>query len=34
MTSKSLDDFAHAFFGVDNGSYVTKTYTFDDVVAR
>lgn len=30
---KSLDDFAHAFFGVDNGSYVTKTYTFDDVVA-
>ena len=31
--SKSLDDFAHAFFGVDNGSFVTKTYTFDDVVA-
>jgi predicted metalloprotease with PDZ domain len=31
--SKSLDDFAHAFFGVDNGSYVTKTYTFEDVVA-
>jgi predicted metalloprotease with PDZ domain len=31
--SKSLDDFAKAFFGVDNGSYVTKTYTFDDVVA-
>jgi len=30
---KSLDDFASAFFGVDNGSYVTKTYTFDDVVA-
>ena len=30
--SKSLDDFAHVFFGVDNGSYVTKTYTFDDVV--
>jgi len=30
---KSLDDFAHAFFGVDNGSYVVKTYTFDDVVA-
>ncbi|WP_158882374.1 peptidase M61 [Rhodanobacter sp. L36] len=28
---KSLDDFARAFFGVDNGSYVTKTYTFDDV---
>ena len=31
--SKSLDDFARAFFGVDNGSFVTKTYTFDDVVA-
>ncbi|MBE7217762.1 MAG: M61 family metallopeptidase [Caulobacteraceae bacterium] len=29
---KSLDDFARAFFGVDNGSFVTKTYTFDDVV--
>jgi predicted metalloprotease with PDZ domain len=29
----SLDDFARAFFGVDNGSYVTKPYTFDDVVA-
>ena len=29
----SLDDFAKAFFGVDNGSYVPKTYTFDDVVA-
>ncbi|TAL72923.1 MAG: M61 family peptidase [Rhodanobacter sp.] len=30
---RSLDDFARAFFGVDNGSYVTRTYTFDDVVA-
>ncbi|EIL94328.1 M61 family metallopeptidase [Rhodanobacter spathiphylli] len=30
---KSLDDFARAFFGVDNGSYVTRPYTFDDVVA-
>ena len=30
---KSLDDFAKAFFGVDNGSFVTKTYDFDDVVA-
>ncbi|KLD78792.1 hypothetical protein Y886_08470 [Xanthomonas hyacinthi DSM 19077] len=29
----SLDDFAQAFFGVENGSYVPKTYTFDDVVA-
>lgn len=31
--AKSLDDFAQAFFGVDDGSFVTKTYTFDDVVA-
>ena len=30
---KSLDDFAQAFFGVDNGSYITNTYDFDDVVA-
>jgi len=30
---RSLDDFARAFFGVDSGSYVTKTYTFDDIVA-
>ena len=30
---KSLDDFAQAFFGIDSGSYVTSTYTFDDVVA-
>ncbi|HEY1629756.1 MAG TPA: PDZ domain-containing protein [Rhizomicrobium sp.] len=29
---KSLDDFAHGFFGIDDGSYVTATYTFDDVV--
>jgi predicted metalloprotease with PDZ domain len=29
---KSLDDFAQAFFGIDNGSYVTVTYTFDDLV--
>ncbi|MEO9079642.1 MAG: M61 family peptidase [Rhodanobacter sp.] len=28
----SLDDFAKRFFGMDNGSYVTKTYTFEDVV--
>ena len=28
----SLDDFAHAFYGMDSGSYVTKTYTFDDVI--
>jgi len=30
---RSLDDFAHGFFGVDDGSFVTKTYVFDDVVA-
>jgi len=28
----SLDDFAHKFYGMDNGSYVTKTYNFEDVV--
>lgn len=31
--TRSLDDFAQRFFGVDNGSYVTKTYTFDDIVS-
>ena len=30
---KSLDDFARAFFGVEDGSWVPVTYTFDDVVA-
>lgn len=30
---KSLDDFAKLFYGIDNGSYITHTYTFDDVVA-
>jgi predicted metalloprotease with PDZ domain len=30
---RSLDDFARAFFGVDDGSFVIHTYTFDDVVA-
>ena len=30
---KSLDDFSKLFFGVENGSYITKTYTLDDVVA-
>ncbi|HEY7888307.1 MAG TPA: hypothetical protein VIC29_08795 [Steroidobacteraceae bacterium] len=30
---QSLDTFARQFFGVDNGSFVTKTYTFDDVAA-
>jgi predicted metalloprotease with PDZ domain len=31
--ARSLDDFAAAFFGMDNGSYVTRTYSFADVVA-
>jgi predicted metalloprotease with PDZ domain len=30
---KSLDTFASRFFGVGNGSFVTRTYRFDDVVA-
>ncbi len=29
---RSLDDFARAFFGIDNGSFVPVTYTFADVV--
>lgn len=29
---RSLDDFARAFFGIDDGSYTPVTYTFDDVV--
>lgn len=29
---KSLDDFARLFFGIENGSYVTVTYTLDDIV--
>ena len=29
---KSLDDFAKLFFGINNGSYVTVTYTLDDLV--
>ena len=28
----SIGDFARKFFGVDDGSFVTRTYTFDDVV--
>jgi predicted metalloprotease with PDZ domain len=28
----SLDDFARSFFGIDDGSFVPVTYTFDDVV--
>jgi predicted metalloprotease with PDZ domain len=29
---KSLDDFAKLFFAINNGSYVTVTYTFEDLV--
>ena len=28
----TLDEFAKAFYGMDSGSYVPKTYTFEDVV--
>lgn len=30
---KSLDDFAKAFFGIEDGNWEAKSYTFDDVVA-
>lgn len=30
--TKSLDDFAHAFFGINDGDWGEVTYTFDDVV--
>ena len=30
--AKSMNDFARAFFGVNDGSFVTLPYTFDDVV--
>ncbi len=29
---KSLDDFAKAFFGIDNGSYITVPFTLEDLV--
>jgi len=29
---KSLDDFAKLFFGIDDRSYITNTYTFEDLV--
>lgn len=29
---KSLDDFARAFFGIENGNHVVVTYTLDDIV--
>ncbi len=31
--AKSLSDFARGFFGIDNGSFITQTYKFEDVVA-
>ena len=30
--AKSLDDFAHAFFGIADGSFTPVTYTFEDIV--
>ena len=30
---RSLDDFAKRFFSADNGSFVTRRYSFEDVVA-
>ena len=30
--ARSLDDFAHAFFGINDGSFSVVTYTFDDIV--
>jgi len=29
---KSLDDFAKEFYGIDNGSFITHTYDFNDIV--
>jgi predicted metalloprotease with PDZ domain len=31
--TRSLNDFARRFFGVDDGSHQSETYTFEDVVA-
>jgi predicted metalloprotease with PDZ domain len=30
--ARSLDDFAHAFFGINDGSFAVVTYTFEDIV--
>jgi predicted metalloprotease with PDZ domain len=30
--ARSLDDFARAFFGINDGSFTVVTYTFDDIV--
>jgi predicted metalloprotease with PDZ domain len=32
--ARSLDDFARAFYGINNGSFEPAFYTFDDVVAE
>ena len=29
---RSLDDFVHAFYGTDDGSFIVKPYSFEDVV--
>jgi predicted metalloprotease with PDZ domain len=31
--AKSMNDFARAFFGMEDGNFSEKTYTFDDLVA-
>lgn len=30
---RTIDDFAHAFFGMDNGDWKVNPYTFEDIVA-
>ncbi len=30
---RSLDDFAKQFYGIDNGSFITRTYDFNGIVA-
>lgn len=32
LGKRSLDDFARSFFGIDDGSFTTVTYSFEDVV--
>jgi predicted metalloprotease with PDZ domain len=32
LNQRSIDAFAQHFFGADNGSFITHTYTFNDVV--
>jgi predicted metalloprotease with PDZ domain len=33
QSRRSLDDFARAFFSIENGSYTPIVYTFDDIVS-